>query len=133
RLAAHVRHRRDVDRPDRARPDRLRGEQGVRPRRGPGAGLAPRLHQAEGGPAMKTQTTLSKGEPEGGASDPIMRIRELGHSYGERQVLKGLDFEVGRGEMMCIVGPSGVGKTTLLECLTGLRRPSEGEVLFAGE
>src|SRR5690606_32371410 len=63
----------------------------------------------------------------------IMRIRELGHSYGERQVLKGLDFEVGRGEMMCIVGPSGVGKTTLLECLTGLRRPSEGEVLFAGE
>ncbi|SDC46855.1 ABC transporter ATP-binding protein [Streptomyces prasinopilosus] len=82
---------------------------------------------------MKTQTTLDKGQPDGGASDPIMRIRGLGHSYGERRVLEGLDFEVGRGELMCVVGPSGVGKTTLLECLTGLRRPGEGEVVFDGQ
>ncbi|MBC9732878.1 ABC transporter ATP-binding protein [Nocardioides marmotae] len=67
-----------------------------------------------------------------GAAVPILRVQGLGHRYGERQVLSGLDFEVARGELMCIVGPSGVGKTTLLECLTGLRRPSEGTVLFDG-
>ncbi|MFV2175504.1 ABC transporter ATP-binding protein [Actinomadura sp. LOL_011] len=47
-------------------------------------------------------------------------------------VLKGMDFTVGAGEFLSIVGPSGVGKTTLLQCLTGLRRPTEGEVHFEG-
>lgn len=87
---------------------------------------------------MKAQTTPDTdapdaGAPDAGVTDPIMQVRGLGHSYGERQVLKDLDFEVGRGELMCVVGPSGVGKTTLLECLTGLRRPSEGQVLFDGK
>lgn len=63
----------------------------------------------------------------------IMEARDLGHSYGEQEVLRGLNFSVGQGEMMCIVGPSGAGKTTLLNCLTGLRRPSNGVVLFEGE
>ncbi|MFC5958433.1 ABC transporter ATP-binding protein [Streptomyces pratens] len=82
---------------------------------------------------MKAQTTPDTDAPGAGVTDPVMQVRGLGHSYGERQILKGLDFEVGRGELMCIVGPSGVGKTTLLECLTGLRRPSEGQVLFDGK
>lgn len=80
-----------------------------------------------------TQTTPDTGVHDRSVSDPIMQVRGLAHSYGKRQVLQGLDFEVGRGELMCIVGPSGVGKTTLLECLTGLRSPSEGQVLFEGQ
>lgn len=61
---------------------------------------------------------------------PIMEVRDLGHAYGDHEVLRGLNFTIGQGELMCIVGPSGAGKTTLLNCLTGLRRPSSGEVLF---
>ncbi|MBM9461211.1 ABC transporter ATP-binding protein [Nocardioides sp. zg-536] len=69
----------------------------------------------------------------GDVATPVLQARALGHAYGSRQVLQGLDFHVGRGELMCIVGPSGVGKTTLLECLTGLRRPTDGKVLFDGK
>ncbi len=64
------------------------------------------------------------------ADIPTMEARDLGHSYGDHEVLRGLNFTVGQGELMCIVGPSGAGKTTLLNCLTGLRRPSAGLVLF---
>ncbi|GAB2859621.1 ABC transporter ATP-binding protein [Actinocorallia aurea] len=81
---------------------------------------------------MKAQNITDTDAPGTGAATPLMQVRGLGHSYGDHRVLKDLDFEVGAGELMCIVGPSGVGKTTLLECLTGLRRPSEGEVLFKG-
>ena len=66
-------------------------------------------------------------------SDILLRAADLGHAYGPRQVLTDLNFEVSRGELMCIVGPSGVGKTTLLECLTGLRKPSDGQVIFKGK
>jgi NitT/TauT family transport system ATP-binding protein len=76
---------------------------------------------------------MTKTNPAAGSeTGPVLQVRGVGHAYGDNQVLKGLDFQVERGELMCIVGPSGVGKTTLLECLTGLRRPSEGEVLFDG-
>jgi NitT/TauT family transport system ATP-binding protein len=80
-----------------------------------------------------TQTTSQPDLQADQGGEPILAARGLGHRYGERQVLQGLDFEVGRGELMCIVGPSGVGKTTLLECLTGLRRPTDGQVLFGGK
>ncbi|HLH70601.1 MAG TPA: ABC transporter ATP-binding protein [Candidatus Dormibacteraeota bacterium] len=47
---------------------------------------------------------------------------------GRREVLRELSFEVGEGEFVCVAGPSGCGKTTLLRCLSGLLRPSGGEV-----
>ena len=63
---------------------------------------------------------------------PILSARSLGHAYGQRVVLQGLDFDVAAGEFLSIVGPSGVGKTTLLQCLTGLQAPTKGEVHFEG-
>lgn len=66
--------------------------------------------------------------------DPnILQVNSLGHAYGPRQIFHGLDFGVRKGEFVCIVGPSGVGKTTLLQCLTGLQRSSEGSVHFDGQ
>jgi NitT/TauT family transport system ATP-binding protein len=62
----------------------------------------------------------------------VLEVKGLGHAYGSNTVLRGLDFTVGKGEFVCIVGPSGTGKTTLLQCLTGLRTPTEGGVLFEG-
>lgn len=63
----------------------------------------------------------------------VLAVRGLGHSYGDHVVLEGLDFTVRAGEFLSIVGPSGVGKTTLLQCLTGLCRPTSGEVSFEGK
>lgn len=53
-------------------------------------------------------------------------------SNGEVQALRGVSFEVEKGEFVAIIGPSGCGKTTLLQIVAGLERPSEGEVLFKG-
>ena len=66
------------------------------------------------------------------ASEPLLRIDNLGFSYGEKEILRGLNAEIGAGELVCIVGPSGAGKTTLLQCLSGLRPATTGAVRFRG-
>ncbi|MDQ1644124.1 MAG: NitT/TauT family transport system ATP-binding protein [Cryptosporangiaceae bacterium] len=63
---------------------------------------------------------------------PALEAAALGHHYGEHHVLNDISFDVGTGEFVCIVGPSGVGKTTLLRCLSGLQDPSAGAVRFRG-
>ncbi|MGO4806137.1 ABC transporter ATP-binding protein [Arthrobacter sp. 2MCAF15] len=56
----------------------------------------------------------------------------LGHAYNGRDVIERIDFEVRRGEFVCIIGPSGVGKTTLLRCLAGLQRSTRGSISVRG-
>lgn len=63
---------------------------------------------------------------------PLLEARNLGHAYGPKRVLADINFEVKRGEFLTIVGPSGAGKTTLLQCLSGLRKSTEGEMVFEG-
>jgi ABC-2 type transport system ATP-binding protein len=53
-------------------------------------------------------------------------------SYGDRQVLRGVDFEVQRGEVFCLLGPNGAGKTTTVEILEGFRRRTGGTVRVLG-
>ena len=53
-------------------------------------------------------------------------------SYGEREILHGITFDVRRGETMVILGGSGSGKSTLLRTLVGLEKPSSGEVWIGG-
>jgi NitT/TauT family transport system ATP-binding protein len=69
-------------------------------------------------------------------SDARLSIRSLSKSYGTRSaakpVIADLSFDVAPGEFVCVVGPSGVGKTTLLKCLSGLIPPSGGEALLDG-
>ncbi|EIE99276.1 ABC transporter ATP-binding protein [Saccharomonospora glauca] len=79
-------------------------------------------------------TTTAESTPgaAGAPRDTVVEARGLGHSYGERRIFRDLSFSVAAGEFVCIVGPSGVGKTTLLQCLTGLLGASEGEVVFEG-
>lgn len=63
-------------------------------------------------------------------SDCILKIDKLGKSFGSHEVLKRIDFEVKKGEVICIVGSSGSGKSTLLRCINKLEKPSEGKILY---
>ncbi|MDJ0274924.1 MAG: ABC transporter ATP-binding protein [Aigarchaeota archaeon] len=60
-------------------------------------------------------------------------LERLEKSYGGRKVLKGIDLDIGSGELFCVLGPSGSGKTTLLKLIAGLERPDSGRILFNGD
>jgi polar amino acid transport system ATP-binding protein len=66
-------------------------------------------------------------------SEPIIRVQGLRKSFGEREVLRGLDLEVAKGEVVVIIGPSGCGKSTLLRCLNYLEEPTQGRIWLRGE
>jgi len=66
------------------------------------------------------------------ASGPIISATDLRVSYGGREVLHGLTFEVRRGETLVIIGGSGSGKSTMLRTLVGLEKPSSGQVRIGG-
>ncbi len=69
--------------------------------------------------------------------DPLISIKEVKKSFpisgGEVTILKGITFDIRVGEFVSIVGPSGNGKSTLLNMITGIDRPSSGEVMVAGQ
>ena len=61
---------------------------------------------------------------------PIVRIVNLHKAFGSLEVLKGVDMDVQRGEVVVILGPSGSGKSTLLRCVNRLEEPTGGEIWF---
>lgn len=65
-------------------------------------------------------------------SGQAIEVRELRKSFGDLEVLKGIDFTVGRGDVVCVIGPSGSGKSTLLRCVNLLEEPTSGTVTVAG-
>lgn len=60
----------------------------------------------------------------------ILNVQHLQKAYGEHQVLKDISFEVHKGEVMTVIGPSGGGKSTMLRCINLLEDPTGGEILF---
>jgi ABC-type branched-subunit amino acid transport system ATPase component len=66
-------------------------------------------------------------------SDAFIRFEGVVAGYGGGDVLKGVDFEVPKGGVTCIVGPNGSGKSTLLLAVSGLLRPRLGEIWFKGK
>ncbi|MDH4140499.1 MAG: amino acid ABC transporter ATP-binding protein [Coriobacteriia bacterium] len=65
-----------------------------------------------------------------GAAQAVVRIRRLQKSFGDLEVLSGVDMDVEKGEVVVILGPSGSGKSTLLRCVNRLEEPTGGEVWF---
>jgi len=65
--------------------------------------------------------------------EPVISIRNLRVSYGEREILHGTSFDVVPGETLVILGGSGSGKSTLLRTLVGLEKPSAGQILIKGQ
>jgi ABC-type polar amino acid transport system ATPase subunit len=66
-------------------------------------------------------------------TDVVLRAEGLHKSYGELEVLKGVTFEVDRGQVKVIIGPSGSGKSTLLRCLAMLEPPDAGNVYLEAQ
>lgn len=63
----------------------------------------------------------------------MLLIKDIEAGYGAIQVLKGVDLEVKKGEIVTLIGANGAGKTTLLRVISGLLPPTAGEVLFEGK
>ena len=63
----------------------------------------------------------------------LLEIRGLNTYYGESHILRDVDLTVKKGEMVCLIGRNGVGKTTLLKTVIGLLKPRGGELVLNGE
>ena len=64
--------------------------------------------------------------------EALIQVKGLEKSFGKQQVLKGIDTEIQKGEVVVIIGPSGSGKSTFLRCLNLLETPTKGQVIFEG-
>ena len=65
-------------------------------------------------------------------TEPIIRVCDLKKSFGDLQVLRGINTEVDRGEVVVVIGPSGSGKSTFLRCLNLLETPTAGSIYVDG-
>src|SRR5438874_8295685 len=73
---------------------------------------------------MKHQTNMNE--------SPAISVQDLHKSYGDVEAVRGIDLEVGTGEVFGLLGPNGAGKTTTVEILEGLRPRSSGKVAVLG-
>ncbi|MEI1248612.1 branched-chain amino acid ABC transporter ATP-binding protein/permease [Rhizobium aouanii] len=88
------------------------------------------LQSANASSTLKSLPTRIVAKDVGGKS--LLSIRGLGKSYGSFSVLKGIDLEIGAGELVSLVGPNGAGKTTLMRCLSDGTQQIEGRVDIIG-
>ena len=64
------------------------------------------------------------------AEQPVVRICDLHKYFGDNEVLRGVNIEVQRGEVVVVLGPSGSGKSTMLRCINLLEKPTSGQIFF---
>lgn len=70
---------------------------------------------------------MSSGEPQ-----PVVRLSGVGHHYGKRVALDGIDLDIPAGRMVALIGPDGVGKSSLFSLIAGARHVHEGRVEVLG-
>ena len=67
------------------------------------------------------------------ANTKVLEVKGLKKSFGENEVLKDINFSVNRGDVTCIIGSSGSGKSTMLRCINLLEEPTGGEIIYNGQ
>lgn len=80
---------------------------------------------------MTQLLTTSRADRVGGPA-PAVALRAVTRSFGDVQAVRGLDLEIGQGEVVALLGPNGAGKTTTIDMVLGLSRPTTGEVEVYG-
>jgi len=65
--------------------------------------------------------------------DYVIEIKDLYKSYGKKNVLKGLSLSVKKGEVYGFIGRNGIGKSTTIDCMVGLKEPNSGDILLCGK
>ena len=63
---------------------------------------------------------------------PILELRNIRASYGSIEVLHGVNLSIGRGEVVALLGPNGAGKSTMIKVVSGLLRPTSGQLIVGG-
>jgi branched-chain amino acid transport system ATP-binding protein len=63
----------------------------------------------------------------------VLTVKDVSRMFGGLAALQGVDLTVEEGEILGLIGPNGAGKTTLINCITGVYRPTRGDILFRGE
>lgn len=76
---------------------------------------------------------MNTAETKTDVGQPVISITALTKSFGQNQVLRGVDLDVGKGQVVAIIGPSGSGKTTLLRCINFLEEYDGGSIRIDGE
>ncbi len=66
-------------------------------------------------------------------SQPLVSLKEVRKSFGDLEVLKGVTFDVMKGQVICIIGPSGSGKSTLIRCINALNTIDSGSITVEGQ
>jgi iron complex transport system ATP-binding protein len=64
---------------------------------------------------------------------PLVEVRKVSFAYGRHEVFRDINLELEDGHILCILGPNGCGKTTLLDCILGILKPTRGTVLVKGK
>lgn len=65
--------------------------------------------------------------------EPLIQIRNLSKSYGDKQILRNISLDICKGDVVAVIGPSGCGKSTFLRLLNLLERPTSGDILLDGK
>jgi polar amino acid transport system ATP-binding protein len=76
---------------------------------------------------------MTDSPPDTDRSAAAIDVQDLHKYFGDNEVLKGIDFHVGNGQVVCVIGPSGSGKSTLLRCVNMLETPTSGKIFVEGE
>jgi len=82
---------------------------------------------------MTTTMSMQSSHPSLGDEGYLLSVRDLNVYYGESHILRNIDLSIAPGQMACLIGLNGVGKTTLLKTIIGLLRQRSGSLLLAGE
>ena len=64
---------------------------------------------------------------------PLIKLEKISLSFGKRQILENINFDINKGEILGMLGPNGVGKSTIFNLITGLIKPNYGSIIIEGE
>jgi len=82
---------------------------------------------------MRSKSSMSKKMPQWNSARPMVSVQDVHKSFGALEVLKGISFDVFKGQTACLIGPSGSGKSTIIRCINALTPFQKGSIEVEGQ